>query len=567
VDIDQLFDEGALSAHLTRHPDDVGHVLQQAAAGERLPVLECVLEHRPPQFDLEAALQNAVRRDAVDMVRALLAAGASPGACHTYVFPLWEAAGAGSVGSLRLLLDAGADPDTCDARPDALGGFRLPLLAAIQRASAEAVTALLDAGADIDRITPQVLRPLEIAESLGDPGIVRLLRERGARRVAPEELQIGDAAERGFVGRVRELLPSASAEERGWALVYAVQERQAEAAVAILGHGGIEPDRLRYALAQTIVHDVPGVLPPLLSTGVDIDSCDHPYKSPPIVLAAERGRVWAVRALVDAGADLQAHGVWDAENALAKARSGGHAEIVKLLRAAGTTARTPAAIERSTRKKLADQARDSWTPRLGTAAAPGDPSCFGGLPLLREAEEWPCCAHCQAPLTFVVQVDLGRTPKAAREVFGAGLLQLFHCKACMSDTDTRQVRVIDPAGTAVPDAVPDKAELFPARPIVGWGRAVKDFPYRDGDDSGLLLEEREAMFRLNRQGDKLGGWPNWVQDADYPPCPDGAPHRMTQPVLQICSGQGVPHTWGDNGLGFVVRCPEHRRVGFVWQSA
>ncbi|SEG48823.1 Ankyrin repeat [Thermomonospora echinospora] len=547
----------------------MGFALQQAAQKDRIPVLECVLKHRPSQWDLDAALDHAVRRDAVAMVRALLAAGASPDACHTYVAPLWAAAESGSVGSLRLLLDAGADPDTFMEDTDAPGGLKLPLLAAISCASVEAVTVLLDAGADIDVITPQVLRPLDIAESLGNPDIVRLLRERGARRVAPEDLEIGQAAERGFVARVRELLPSASVEERGLALVHAVQKRQAETAVEILGHGGIEPGRLRDTMAQSIVYDVPEVLPPLLAAGVDIDSSDTPYSAPPLVLAAERGRVWAVRALVDAGADLQEHGRWDTENALAKARSGGHTEIVQMLRAAGATARTAAAIERSTRKKLADQARTAWTPRLSTAAAPGDPSCFGGLPWLRQGEEWPCCARCQAPLTFVVQVDLGRTPKAAREIFGEGLLQLFHCTTCMPSavTDIRQVRVIDPAGTAVPDAVPDKAEIFPARPIVGWGHAVKDYPYRDGDESVLLPEERGAAFRLNRQGDKLGGWPNWVQDANYPTCPQGAPHRMTQLVLQICSGEGVPHTWGDNGLGFVVRCPKHRRVGFDWQTA
>lgn len=570
MDIDQLFDEGALSAHLTRHPDDVGRALQQAAWGERVSVLECVLEHRPSQFHLGEALGLAAGRDAVAMVRALLAAGASPGAALINGFPLWVAAESGSVGALRLLLDAGADPDICEEDRDAPGGLKLPLLTAISCASVEAVTALLDAGADIDVITPEVLRPLDIAESLGDPDIVRLLRERGARRVTPEELEIGQAAKRGFVARVRELLTSASVEEREQALIVAVQERQAETAVEILGHGGIEPDRLRFAVAQSIVKDVPEVLRPLLSAGVDIDSCDTPYRKPPIVLAAERGRVWAVRALVDAGADLQARGEWDAETALAKARSGGHTEVAKMLRVAGATAPTAAAIERSTRRKLADQARTAWTPRLSTAAASGDPSRFGGLPLLRENEEWPCCARCRAPLAFVVQVDLGRTPKEAREIFGEGLLQLFHCTICMSDavTDARQVRIIDPAGMAVPDAVPDKADIFPARPIIGWGRAVKDYPYRDGDESVLLPEERDAVFRLNLQGDKLGGWPNWVQDADYPPCPQGAPpHRMTQLVLQICSGQGVPHTWGDNGLGFVVRCPEHPRVGFLWQSA
>ncbi|MGO4424949.1 DUF1963 domain-containing protein, partial [Streptomyces sp. MCAF7] len=93
------------------------------------------------------------------------------------------------------------------------------------------------------------------------------------------------------------------------------------------------------------------------------------------------------------------------------------------------------------------------------------------------------------------------------------------------------------------------------------------YPYREADESELLPEERAAVFGLNRQGDKLGGWPNWVQDPEYPNCPRGD-HRMTQPVLQIDSGRGVPHMWGDNGAGYLVQCPTHReQVAFLWQSA
>ncbi|MEV1246737.1 DUF1963 domain-containing protein [Nonomuraea sp. NPDC049750] len=156
---------------------------------------------------------------------------------------------------------------------------------------------------------------------------------------------------------------------------------------------------------------------------------------------------------------------------------------------------------------------------------------------------------CEAPLTFFVQIDLSRTPKAAREAFGLGLLQLFPCTTCnpyhpFSSGDL--VRIVDPAGAVTPVKEPEGARVLPVRPIIGWGRAAKDYPYREADEPALLPDEREVVFTLNRQGDKLGGWPSWAQDPDYPRCPHGD-HRMTQPILQIDSNHGVAHTWGDNG--------------------
>ena len=53
------------SRTLAEHPDEAGSALQQAAQQERVPVLECVLEHRPSQLHLDAALGYAAGRDAV----------------------------------------------------------------------------------------------------------------------------------------------------------------------------------------------------------------------------------------------------------------------------------------------------------------------------------------------------------------------------------------------------------------------------------------------------------------------------------------------------------------------
>ncbi|MFC4012791.1 ankyrin repeat domain-containing protein [Nonomuraea purpurea] len=589
----ELGDVTALAAHLTQEPDDVSFALQEAAQGERLDLLECVLSQHPSQWDLDVGLEYAAkRRGGADFVRVLLAAGASPAASDDH-FPLWAAARAGGVESLRLLLAAGADPNAhMSGDHDDPDGWKIPLLAAIRNGVAAAVAVLLDADADVNMVTPTLHRPLDIAEELGDASIIHDLRERGARVLAPEELKIHQAARRGFMARVQELLPAVSPSERRRALTSAVQEEQFAVAAAILeygeigdcgdalvsavvkkqialaavilDHGGIEEHKLIIALGQCIAFDVPEVVPLLIAAGVDRDSPDNYYKAPPIVLAADRGRVSIVRDLLDAGVDLQARDE-RGRNALAAARSRGRTEIIRLLKAAGATARTPAAIAKATRQKLAADVRNAWHPQLGGTAATGNLSQFGGLPCLRSDEVWPACAECAAPLTFFVQVDLSRTPKAARETVGVGLLQLFHCTTC--NFGSHLVRIVAPADVATPAKEPTGAHVFPARPIIGWGRAVKDYPYREADESALLPEERAVVFKLNRQGDKLSGWPNWVQDPDYPRCPDGD-HRMTGLILQIDSNHGVAHTWGDNGVGFIVQCPQHRdRVAFLWQSA
>lgn len=67
----------------------------------------------------------------------------------------------------------------------------------------------------------------------------------------------------------------------------------------------------------------------------------------------------------------------------------------------------------------------------------------------------------------------------------------------------------------------------------------------------------------NATGDKLGGWPAWVQGVEYPDCPRcGA--RMAL-LFQLDSEENVPWMFGDVGCGHVTRCPAHPdEVAFGW---
>ena len=64
-------------------------------------------------------------------------------------------------------------------------------------------------------------------------------------------------------------------------------------------------------------------------------------------------------------------------------------------------------------------------------------------------------------------------------------------------------------------------------------------------------------------GDKLAGWPAWVQGVEYPNCPRCG-RRMAH-VFQVDSEDHVPFMFGDAGCGHITQCPEHKEVvAFGW---
>jgi uncharacterized protein YwqG len=125
------------------------------------------------------------------------------------------------------------------------------------------------------------------------------------------------------------------------------------------------------------------------------------------------------------------------------------------------------------------------------------------------------------------------------------------------------------------------------RTIEGW-REVLDYP--DPQEHGELGIEYEYHSRYTRTnvscralgidvrdlegdaaeaislaeaGDKLGGWPHWIQGIEYPSCPR-CKHRM-ELVFQLDSEDNLPYMFGDVGIGHITQCPEHPDVlTFAW---
>ncbi|MGG6239524.1 pentapeptide repeat-containing protein [Nodosilinea sp. AN01ver1] len=260
--------------------------------------------------------------------------------------------------------------------------------------------------------------------------------------------------------------------------------------------------------------------------------------------------------------------------------------------------------------------RPGWIPVVQQGDGDMNRSKFGGKPWLNADESWPTCPNCGNPMRFFFQVNLQDIPEELNQNFGAGILQFFYCtyetriehdhpipsktftygnlltgnakhiehKSCEDDclgympfAENQLVRIIQPTETPAVFEIPEtvynlsmlRREEFPARLIVDWQR-VNDYPdYEEILDQGIDFEHDDFVFMhdsgLYHHRDKLAGWPNWVQDVEYPDCPI-CQQQMNQLIFQLVSDDNIPYLWGDMGTGYVLQCPTHKdQVTFLWQ--
>ena len=246
---------------------------------------------------------------------------------------------------------------------------------------------------------------------------------------------------------------------------------------------------------------------------------------------------------------------------------------------------------------LARHRRPAWRPVVEVGDGPATASKFCGTPWIGPDAPWPDCGHCQKPLRLFLQLDLGDLPEELGRRFGTGLLQLFYCTrdGCQGyggwepfADDLSRVRIVQPAGTGSKTSVPQQDGPFPPKRVVGWRRFL-DLPKPSEHDElglkyvydhkagtvrleceglGLVFDDiRDDMLAENvansELGDKLAGWPAWIQNADYPHCPR-CRQRMVH-VFQVDSEDAVPFMFGDSGCGHVTQCAEHKDVvAFGW---
>lgn len=241
--------------------------------------------------------------------------------------------------------------------------------------------------------------------------------------------------------------------------------------------------------------------------------------------------------------------------------------------------------------------RSGWKPVVEEGDGPPTASKFCGLPWIGPEASWPRCGHCREPLTLLLQLDLDDLPEELGDRFGSGLLQLFYClrDGCQGvggwepfADDLSRVRIVHPTPSAPAPSVSTEQPYLPAKRITGWTR-FDDLPspaehdecglkytydFTDGTlriecpDLGFDCKQRMSECQAEEiataeHGDKLGGWPAWVQGVEYPNCPTCG-RRMVL-VFQVDSEDHVPFMFGDVGCGHITQCPEHKGVvAFGW---
>lgn len=237
--------------------------------------------------------------------------------------------------------------------------------------------------------------------------------------------------------------------------------------------------------------------------------------------------------------------------------------------------------------------RKTWIPIVSDGDGDPTDSKFGGTPFTNASAPWPECSNCKQALQHFFQLNLDKIPDELKGKYGSGLLQLFYCikDDCQGmggwepfAEDLSRVRIITPNGVADPG---QKSE-FPAKLITGW-KTEPDLPDpEDHDDLGLVynydlksetvdlectefglhfekIDDEELAEKIGTAvaGDKLSGWPLWIQGPEYPSCPECGEHM--QLLFQIDSEINVPWMWGDAGCSHITQCPEHKNVvAFAW---
>lgn len=223
-------------------------------------------------------------------------------------------------------------------------------------------------------------------------------------------------------------------------------------------------------------------------------------------------------------------------------------------------------------------ARRCWIPLAEDGDGSPEVSKLGGIALIPEGQSWPTCGNCRRPSQLFLQLRSSDLPAEAGLPFGEGIFQLFYCTSsdplCEVDADAffpfarsvlARVIPLDSVPKAI-DASPVQSP-FPGRQITGWTES-DDYPHSAellSTGADLTDEQVEALANRGypREGDKLLGWPAWVQDVDYPRCRDC--NQLMTLVFQIESEDNLPYMFGDAGRGHVCVCPEHpNRLAFGW---
>jgi len=228
-------------------------------------------------------------------------------------------------------------------------------------------------------------------------------------------------------------------------------------------------------------------------------------------------------------------------------------------------------------RKLHKFRKKAWLPKTRAGDGNVSASKISGIAHIPQGQSWPSCGNCGKPMQLFVQVNSDEVPDDASGLILEGILQLFYCTnsepQCEVDCEAyfpfskaSLVRIVEPGAFEQFETSPVE-NAFPARSIEGWELEL-DLPnWEELSMMGVELTDQESDLLADSntptQGDKLGGWPAWIQGVEYPNCPKC--NEAMFHVFQIDSENNLPYMFGDVGVGHVTRCRQHPDVlAFGW---
>ncbi|MBK8269233.1 MAG: DUF1963 domain-containing protein [Planctomycetes bacterium] len=242
--------------------------------------------------------------------------------------------------------------------------------------------------------------------------------------------------------------------------------------------------------------------------------------------------------------------------------------------------------------------RQGWRPIAQIGTVENYKCQFGGIPFVETGMSEAVCPLCGKAPPLFLQLDSRELPES-RRTFGDGLLQLYYCTSCEGDGEgwnahsaVSQFRIL--RSRELHRANTPLDSIITPRTIVRW-EPFEDYPSTDESEEmgvtigydfkndlvnvecrelGLVMkglsnhindldmEVAEAISSA-ASGDKLGGWPHWIQSPEYPSCPECG--SIMEHFFQIDSGDHLEYMFGDAGCGHITQCPKHRgRFAFGW---
>lgn len=202
-------------------------------------------------------------------------------------------------------------------------------------------------------------------------------------------------------------------------------------------------------------------------------------------------------------------------------------------------------------------------------------SKIGGYPYLRNHSDWPVCPHCSKNMQLFLQLNLQELPTKKSD----GMIQLFYCTNNNSDcesmgdawspfSDATVCRKIEIVSAPV-HVEPKIDEQFEEKRIINW-KAEDDYPhYEDFADLGIEVDDDQYEIAQNNDkgiplsGDKLFGWPYWIQGSEYPN--DRKTGTKMEMLFQLDSEINLPFMFGDVGVGHLTQSPDNdQELAFGW---